>query len=54
MTLTIAGEVTVLTSLEYLILEYLMRNARQVVASSNCWTSSTGMGRGSQHHRGGW
>ncbi|WP_338140123.1 response regulator transcription factor [Aeromonas allosaccharophila] len=30
--LTIAGEVAVLTSFEYLILEYLMRNARQVVS----------------------
>ncbi len=42
----------VLTSFEYLILEYLMRNARQVVPSSSCWTSSMATARGPQHHRG--
>ena len=44
--LTIAGEVTVLTSFEYLILEYLMRNARQVVSKQQLLDQLYGDGEG--------
>ena len=44
--LTIAGEVTVLTSFEYLILEYLMRNARQVVSKQQLLDQLYGMAKG--------
>ena len=44
--LTIAGEVAVLTSFEYLILEYLMRNARQVVSKQQLLDQLYGDGEG--------
>ena len=44
--LTVAGEVTVLTSFEYLILEYLMRNARQVVSKQQLLDQLYGDGEG--------
>lgn len=44
--LTISGEVAVLTSFEYLILEYLMRNARQVVSKQQLLDQLYGDGEG--------
>lgn len=44
--LAIAGEVVVLTSFEYLILEYLMRNARQVVSKQQLLDQLYGDGEG--------
>lgn len=44
--LTIGGEPVVLTSFEYLILEYLMRNARQVVSKQQLLDQLYGDGEG--------
>ncbi|QFI54198.1 response regulator [Aeromonas simiae] len=44
--LTVKGEVVVLTSFEYLILEYLMRSARQVVSKQQLLDQLYGDGEG--------